>query len=50
MKRYRILFLDDCNGQRFNFAIHVNAKGLFAAERSATSEFPDALIVQITRA
>lgn len=45
--KYRVLMEDQVNGDKFNFAIPVEAAGMFSAELEAKLEFPEANVVEI---
>lgn len=50
LNNYRVLLVDEVNGKVFTFAVHVEAVGLFATERTVMEEFPEADIIQIRNA
>lgn len=46
---YRVLMEDQVNGEKFNFALRINAVGDFTAEFDAKREFPEARVVEVKR-
>lgn len=48
MNKYRVLMEDSVNGEKFNFAMHYEDKGLLGASLQASDEFTGAKVVKIT--
>jgi len=47
MQKYRVALKEEFKGQELTFAIFLEAKGLFEAERNALEEFPNASVIKI---
>lgn len=47
MSKYRVLFEDDFEGQKFNFAVYVTAESNATARLLASQEFPGLHIEEI---